>query len=137
VTPDVRERLSTLFAADGRGVVAVHVFGSVARGEQTAASDIDIAILFAVAPPATLDSAPFTLAADLESRLGRSVDVTVLNTASADLVHRVLRDGEVIIDRDAAARLRFEVAKRNEFFDLEPLRRQYRRLPAPQPADAR
>ena len=128
MTPDVREHLSTFFGADARGVVAVYVFGSLARGEQTPASDIDIAILFAVAPPATLDSALFTLAADLERLLGRSVDLTMLNTASADLVHRVLRDGDVIIDRDPTARLRFEVAKRNEFFDLEPLRRQYRRL---------
>ena len=46
------------------------------------------------------------------------------------LVHRVMRDGVILLDRDRAARLRFEVQSRNEYFDLAPLRRLYRRLPA-------
>jgi hypothetical protein len=33
------------------------------------------------------------------------------------------------VDRHPAARLRFEVQRRNEYFDLEPIRRLYRRLP--------
>ena len=52
-----------------------------------------------------------------------------LNRASADLVHRVLRDGRLVLDRDPAARIRFEVQKRNEYFDLAPIRRLYRRYP--------
>jgi hypothetical protein len=52
-----------------------------------------------------------------------------LASASADLVHRILRDGQIGLDRDRARRPRFEVAKRNEYFDLEPIRRLYRRRP--------
>ena len=62
--------------------------------------------------------------------MGRPVEVVVLNTAPADLVHRVLRDGILVLDRDRPARIRFEVQSRNEYFDLAPLRRLYRRLPA-------
>jgi hypothetical protein len=58
------------------------------------------------------------------------VQVVALNRAPADLVHRVLRDGHIVLDADRAARLRFEVHKRNEYFDLAPIRRLYRRLPA-------
>jgi predicted nucleotidyltransferase len=36
-------------------------------------------------------------------------------------------DGIIVLHRDRAARLRFEVQSRNEYFDLEPVRRLYRR----------
>jgi len=54
--------------------------------------------------------------------------VVVLNDAPADLVHRVLRDGVLVLETDRSARIRFEVAKRNEYFDLLPILRRYRRL---------
>jgi hypothetical protein len=41
-------------------------------------------------------------------------------------VHRILRDGKLLLDRDPPARIRFEVKARNEFFDLEPFLRRYR-----------
>lgn len=51
----------------------------------------------------------------------------VLNRAPVDLIHRVLRDGMLLHDRDPTARIRFEVKARNEYFDLLPYLRQYRR----------
>lgn len=108
-------------------IVAVYVFGSAARGEDSSRSDVDLAILFAGEPPRTLVSATTQFRDDCEAAFGRPVDVTVLNTASADLVHRVLRDGKLMLERDRRARVRFEVAKRAEYFDLAPLRSRYRR----------
>jgi len=52
----------------------------------------------------------------------------VLNLAPVDLIHRVLRDGKLILEVDRSARVRFEVQKRNEFFDLQPIVRRYRQL---------
>ena len=52
--------------------------------------------------------------------------LVVLNEAPCDLVHRVLRDGRL----DRAARVRFEVRSRNEYFDMDPVRRAYRRTHA-------
>jgi predicted nucleotidyltransferase len=122
-------RLRTCFDADARGALAVYLFGSVARGEARDDSDVDVGILFASEPPATLDAPQFAIEAELERSLGRRVQVVALNRASPDLVHRVLRDGRLVLDRDRAARIRFEVRKRNEYFDLEPIRRLYRRYP--------
>lgn len=107
----------------------MYLFGSVARGEARDSSDVDVGILFASEPPATLDAPQFAIESDLERSLGRRVQVLALNRASADLVHRVLRDGRLVLDRDPAARIRFEVQKRNEYFDLAPIRRLYRRYP--------
>lgn len=107
-------------------VLAAYLFGSVARGTAHAGSDVDLALLLRNRPPATLEGLQLDLAASLERELRLPVEVVVLNTAPADLTHRVLRDGRVLLDRDRAARIRFEVQARNEYFDLEPLRRLYR-----------
>ena len=124
-------RLRAFFEDDPRGAVAVYLFGSVARGEAGPESDVDVGILFAEDPPATLSAPQFAIEAALERRLGSPAQVVALNRAPADLVHRVLRDGRLVLDRDRVARIRFEVQSRNEYFDLAPIRRLYRRYPAP------
>lgn len=54
------------------------------------------------------------------------MQLVVLDQASPDLVHRVLRDGVLLLERDRSRRIDFEVRSRAEYFDLEPLRRLYR-----------
>jgi predicted nucleotidyltransferase len=127
----IETRLRAIFEADPRGALAVYLFGSVARGDAGPDSDVDVGILFAQVPPATLGAPQFALEAELERLLGRPVQVVALNRASPDLVHRVLRDGRLVLDRDRSARIRFEVRSRNEYFDMAPIRRQYRRYVAP------
>lgn len=126
----IAARLTAFFERDPAGASAVYLFGSVARGEARPDSDIDVGILFASDPPARLDAPRFAIEAALERELGRRVQVVPLNRASCDLVHRVLRDGRIVLDRDPAARIRFEVRKRNEYFDMAPIRRLYRRYPS-------
>jgi len=55
------------------------------------------------------------------------VQLVILNTAPAELAHHVFRDGRLLVDRDPAARIRFEIRRRNEFFDLQPVLERYRR----------
>ena len=114
--------------------VAVYVFGSVARGSAGPRSDVDVAVLMEEVPSATLMGPQLSIEGRLEQALGRPVDLIILNGASADLVHRVLRDGELVLERDRGRRVRFEVARRNEYFDLQPVRDAYRRMTARRPA---
>jgi predicted nucleotidyltransferase len=130
-TSAIEDRLRAFFEEDPRGAVAVYLFGSVARGEARDGSDVDLGILFDSAPPPRLDSPPLQIEGQLERELRSPVQVVTLNRAPADLVHRVLRDGRLVLDRDRSARIRFEVRARNEYFDLEPIRRIYRRWPSP------
>jgi uncharacterized protein len=132
----IEARLRAFLEDDPRGALAVYLYGSVARGQTRPDSDIDIGVLFATDPPATLEAPQFAIEAALERRLGTPVQVVALNRAPADLVHRVLRNGRLVLDRDRAARIRFEVRSRNEYFDLAPIRRLYRRYPAPATASA-
>lgn len=115
------------FAGRGDEIAAVYVFGSTARGEASPKSDVDLGILFQQTPASTLDAQPFDIAADLERRLGVTADVVVLNSAPPDLRIRVLREGVLAVEHDRSARIRFEVATRNEYFDLEPILLEYRR----------
>ena len=126
----VEARLRSFFEADARGAIAAYLFGSVAREEGRADSDVDLGILFAADPPATLAAPRFALEAELERVLHAPVQVVALNRAPADLVHRVLRDGRLLLDRDRAARIRFEVRSRNEYFDMAQIRGLYRRYSA-------
>jgi predicted nucleotidyltransferase len=100
----------------------------VARGESTAASDLDIAVLYEHEPPATLAGSGLVLAGELEKHTSRPVDLVVMNKAPADLVHRVLRDGQLLFDYAPSLRIRFEVKRRAEFIDLLPYLREYRRF---------
>ncbi len=117
-------------------VIVAYLFGSAARGELRPASDLDVAVLVAepkATPRSTRASDRPTLAslrtglqADLQEAAHRTVDLVVLNRASPDLTHRVLRDGVLLIERDRSARVRFEVDARNQYFDVLPFLNRYR-----------
>ena len=125
--PDAEvERIREACQSAPSDVLAVYLYGSRARGTATRDSDVDLGVLLKGAPPPALGGPAQDVEATVERALGLPVEVVVVNTAPADLVHRILRDGVILLDRDRAARLRFEVQSRNEYFDLEPVRRRYR-----------
>jgi predicted nucleotidyltransferase len=134
---EVEQRVRHFFGNRARDVAAVYLFGSVARGTTTSSSDVDVGVLLSQDPAPTLEGLLLDLEADLERELGVPVQVVVLNTAPCDLAHRVLRDGRLVVDRDSSRRIRFEVRVRNEFFDLEPILRRYRKQDTAPPASRR
>jgi len=118
------DELRAALAAAPSDVVAAYLFGSEARGTARPDSDIDLGLLCTHSP--TTLHGRFGLESTIEQAMRRPVQVVVLNDAPPDLVHRVLRDGKLLLDRDRAARIRFEVAARNAFFDLAPILERYR-----------
>jgi predicted nucleotidyltransferase len=131
----IEEQLRAFFQVAHHDLIAVYLYGSVARGRFSAGSDVDVAILFPRPPPKTFEALPFQLENELEKRLGRTVQAVVLNQASPDLCHRVFRDGKLILDRDPGSRIRFEVKARNDYFDLLPIIQRYRRGPTKRPIE--
>ena len=99
-----------------------YLFGSRARGASHAASDVDLGILFQGGDAMrALD-----LAGTLERATRVPVDVIDLEHASPDVIHRVLRDGILLVERDKGRRVRFEVASRAAYLDLLPVLRRIR-----------
>lgn len=123
---DVIERAREALAGDPRVLVA-YLFGSFARGTASKESDLDIAVLFSEPLDHRLGGPLDQLRDAVERACRRRCDLIDARAAPADLVHRVLRDGQLLIERDRPARSAFEVARRNEYFDLLPYLRQYRR----------
>lgn len=117
VLDTLRERL-----AQRPEILEAYCFGSTARGEATAHSDLDIAVYV---DQERLPPAPFGYAAELMADLmaGLSLDqldVVVLNDAPPLLYHRVLRDGERLLSRDLAATTTREGRALSRYCDYLP-----------------
>lgn len=132
----VTDQLRAALERDER-VLAAYLFGSRARGSAGPRSDVDVAVLIDEALPRTLEGPLTDIHAALEdavssaygpnSRPPPRIDLVDLATAPADLVHRILRDGELLVEHDRAARIAFEVRLRAEYFDLKPYLDEYRK----------
>ncbi len=117
VVAHVRDYLSTQ-----EDVLAAYLFGSRAQGRARPQSDVDIAVLLRE----DLDSEArlfrrLSLGDALEQRLGRPVDLVVLNDAPLRLRHQVLRHGKLIFERDREARVEFEVRTGKLYADMKPV----------------
>ncbi len=126
IESSLADPLRALLSAEPGGLVAAWLFGSRARGQEKAASDVDVGVLFDRPPGPRLGNEAHLLEGRLEAALGLPVQLVALNAAPPDLVHRVLRDGVLLLDRSPRDRVRFEVRARNEFFDLQPILARYR-----------
>ncbi len=112
--------------APARDVAAAWLFGSMARGDDRADSDVDVLLDLELRGLAVHERVS-EIQDQLVVELGRSVDVVPLGDAPVDLVHRVLRDGILVHETDHRRRLEFEVRARNEHWDLLPILELYRR----------
>ena len=85
----IDKREDVLRIAAKHGAYNVRIFGSVARGEATADSDIDLLI---EKGPITTPWFPAGLVLELEESLGRRVDVVTEKGLNPYLRDRVLRE---------------------------------------------
>jgi uncharacterized protein len=126
-TPGGHSEPQGVTTGSARRVAAVYLFGSFARGTAGPRSDIDLGLLYAEPPGGKLQDQPFLMEAELSERLQRPVQCVVMNLAPPDLVHRILRAQQLLLDLAPSLRVRFEVAARNRYFDLKPILERYRK----------
>ena len=124
VPGDVEQRLRKLvgvFASDPR-LDALWLFGSRARGEADALSDIDLAVL------ASANTDPASLW-DLQLKwTGKAVEIlatdevaiTVLNRARVTIREAVLRDARLLWARSSERVADFDAATAKEYLDIKP-----------------
>jgi predicted nucleotidyltransferase len=112
------EEVARVLAADPRIRYAL-VFGSRARGQERADSDLDVAIGGLSVPLSALDVGD--LVGRLESATGRTVDLVVLDEAPPSVAYRVFRDGVVVLDRDHRALVARKGRVFDEYLDWKPV----------------
>ena len=117
--PDLPERLARFGDRLARvdGLIAAVVFGSVARGEATAWSDVDLAVL--CKGPLPLDER-LSLQADAAQQFGREADVVDLRAAPLVARGRIVRDGRELAVRDREAWNAFVTRATLDWLDYQP-----------------
>ena len=106
------------------------LFGSVARGEERADSDVDVAVRY---EPELSAAQRFRrtlqLGAELERALERPVDLVDLDEVPQRLAGRILTERVVVTGLERPERVRYETEVLKRYLDFEErARRQDRRL---------
>jgi predicted nucleotidyltransferase len=101
---DLRNR--AVSALRTRGALFAYIFGSVARGDDTPASDLDVAALFPDPAPQSFDVA-----------MPPGVDLLVLNSAPLEIKGRIALDGTLLFEDDQVSRVRWESTTRKTYLD--------------------
>jgi len=112
-------------------VASAYVFGSVAEGRAHRESDVDVALLLARdRHPSAAErfEARLRLSTRLRARLGRPVDVVILNDATPGLGRHVVHHGLRVLLRDVEADHGFGRDVQLRAADLEPFLRRLRGL---------
>ena len=102
-----------------------YIFGSIARGTESALSDIDIAILI---DDQQINDDKFRygykaeILADLMKTLKtNNVDLVILNEANTLLRHRVLYHGKLIYSKNEKKRIEFQTNTIDKYIDFKEL----------------
>jgi uncharacterized protein len=121
--PDLK-RLQSWLAAEPE-ITAAWLFGSRARGDARPDSDVDVAVLpVAGGNPGTLEQR-LTWKIGAARALGLpqdAVDLILLEQSSPLLVHAVLREGRLLVDRHPEVRVAFEEKALRKFVVAARLR---------------
>jgi len=120
---EIARELQSVAAGDSR-ILALYLFGSRGRREETDQSDVDVGILFR--QPQTLKDV-LILEDDLERRLGLPVDLVDAGRASAFLALDIIR-GERLYCTDEDRCDEFELYVMRRAGDLAPFERERRRV---------
>lgn len=101
-----------------RGIIAACLYGSHARGEVRAASDIDVAVL--LEDHSSLSALDLLkLGQELEEQTGlNNIDLRPLNDAPLSANGSIPTEGKLLFSGDDSARVDFEVRIRGLHFDF-------------------
>ncbi len=109
------------FFSERKGVAVVYLFGSRAKGTDTARSDVDVAVLYE--PDCVPDFRDLLETQDiLAGRLGQDVNLVALNDANPILKRQVFKYGREVMVRNRALLREVLVRSLTEYDDLKRVR---------------
>ena len=112
---------------DHKEVLSAYLYGSFAKGKAGKKSDIDIGLLlrddYKVDP---LYESKISIKFD--KKLGRDVEVKILNNQPLTFLHQVLKYGKNLFSRNEKARIKFETDIYSRYLDIKPFHEEYNQL---------
>jgi predicted nucleotidyltransferase len=125
--PDFDVKLSALaerWSHDG-DIAAAFLHGSRALGDARPDSDADLAVILAAGlSPSEQWRKRLALIDSAASMLGtEAVDIVILEEAPSPVAHRAIRDGRLVVDRDAQRRVEVVECVLRRYLDEAWLRR--------------
>lgn len=124
-TDHLKVALVPIFSKYQEEIIAAYLFGSTAKGMNSSASDIDIAVLLRNSDKMSGSALKFRLYADLCRKLKRNDVDLVLLSLSGNLIlnDEIVRNGDVLYASDDAAREEFELKVLHRCTDFKLQRR--------------
>jgi len=110
------------FFSEKKDIRVGYLFSSFAREEHDSISDVDVGIVGVEELP-ILRLARFT--EELKEKLDREVDVVDLRDKGFRFIHNILKDAEVIVNRDEDLRVDFESYILVRYLDMKPFYRKF------------
>ena len=122
------QALKKIFKKD-REILFAYLYGSCATGAVHPGSDIDIAVFLKPSDIKDYVKKQEELTTTLVTALHNdNIDLRILNTLPFLLKYKVLKEGVPILIKDESARVEFETATMNRFFQLKPYLEEYNRM---------
>lgn len=111
-------------------IIAIYLFGSVAKGTDKEKSDIDLAFVFnenfyKEDPFRALQKAEL-FSIKISCKIRKPVDVIILNSASLSFAYHLLRKSVCLYESDTVERILYEVTMDNKYQDFMPFIRELR-----------
>jgi predicted nucleotidyltransferase len=117
----IEEKIIAYFT-DQEGVIALMLFGSFSKGNQTSRSDVDIAVLYEHSKlPNKLDLIEFK--EGLSESLEREVDLICLNTANPIIGMQIYTSGKYLLNKNKFASDSFFTNLFVDYIELKELRK--------------
>lgn len=124
--PEDLTRNLEIFFEGQKDVLFCYLFGSLAYRNFTSKSDIDVAVYLDRNRCKDLFKKRLNLITALSKLLRKEVDVIILNDISSVFFEYViLKEGELIFERDENERIEFEMKVLNQYFDFKPIMERY------------
>ncbi|MFQ5686371.1 MAG: nucleotidyltransferase domain-containing protein [Candidatus Scalindua sp.] len=124
ISNSIKKKLLPLFSKYNGNVLFAYLFGSVAQGNMSPLSDVDLAVFLSRQNEKSYFDIKCSLYADFCRVLKRDdIDVVVLNTTTnIVLLDEIIRGGIVLVDRDIDLREEFEQKILHQAMDFKEQR---------------
>ena len=115
-----------LFLEEEKGILFGYFFGSMALGKANLESDIDLAFYLEEKEVKDFFKKRLFLIEKIQSLLKKRVEVIILNEVrSIFFKFVIIKEGKIILERDHAQRIDFELKTMQEYYDFRPFIKEY------------